>query len=275
MEINKIYNENCLDTMVKMPDNLIDLTVTSPPYDNLRDYKGYSFAFEDIAKELFRVTKQGCIVVWVVGDATKNGSESGTSFKQALYFMSIGFNLHDTMIFRRKTKPLTHKRYEQEFEYMFIFAKGKPNTFNALKVPCNNAGSIKNKQKERHRDKNGIPSFANGDWIVNDMKIKGNVWEYLVGNTGMADKIAFEHPAIFPEQLANDHIISWSNENDLIYDPFMGSGTTAKMAILNKRNYIGSEISKEYCEIAEQRLKMCGGLFFNSFETELSKEAGQ
>ena len=130
MEINKLYNENCLETMAKMPDNFIDLTVTSPPYDNLREYKGYSFAFEQIAKELFRITKQGGVVVWVVGDATMNGSESGTSFKQALFFKEIGFNLHDTMIYQKVNYvPLTHNRYEQSFEFMFILSKGKPKTF--------------------------------------------------------------------------------------------------------------------------------------------------
>ena len=140
-----LFNESNLDTMKRMPDNFIDLTVTSPPYDNLRKYKGYSFPFEEIAKELYRVTKKGGIVVWVVGDATMNGSESGTSFKQALYFMSIGFNLHDTMIYRKLNPiPLTHNRYEQAFEDMFVLSKGKPNTFNPIKIPCKTAGKIYN-----------------------------------------------------------------------------------------------------------------------------------
>ena len=134
MEINKIYNENCLDTMASMPDGLVDLTVTSPPYDNLRLYSGEMLWNEDvwksIIKELYRVTKQGGVVVWIVGDATVKGSESGTSFRQALFFKEIGFNLHDTMIYRKVNPiPLTHNRYEQAFEYMFVFSKGKPNTF--------------------------------------------------------------------------------------------------------------------------------------------------
>jgi len=136
MEINKIYNEDCLDTMKHMPDNFIDLVVTSPPYDKLRDYKGFTFDFENIAKELYRVTKQGGVVVWVVADATVNGSETGTSFKQALYFKEIGFNLHDTMIYYRWSGPLTHRRYEQEFEYMFILVKGKLETFNPIMIDC-------------------------------------------------------------------------------------------------------------------------------------------
>jgi len=242
MRINKIYCENCLDTMAKMPDCFIDLTVTSPPYDNLRDYNGYSFDFESIAKELFRVTKDGGVVVWVVGDATIKGSETGTSFKQALYFKDIGFRLHDTMIFKRKTAPLTHNRYEQEFEYMFILSKGKPKTVNHITEASKKAGidavSV-GKNRQSHKAKKTI---------VKPFKIKGNVWTYSVGGKKT------NHPATFPEQLANDHILSWSNENDLVYDCFMGSGTTGKMALLNKRNYIGSEISKEYCDIAEKRI---------------------
>jgi len=249
MEINKIYNENCLDTMAKMLDNFIDLTVTSPPYDNLRTYNGYSFEFENVANELFRVTKDGGVVVWVVGDATVKGSETGTSFKQALYFMECGFNLHDTMIYAKNNYvPLTHKRYEQQFEYMFVFSKGKPRTFNPIMIECLSKGIKRNRKKS---NKEIGSSVRNRDEITvtKDYKQKSNIWFNNVSNT------KFNHPAPFPEQLANDHIISWSNENDLVYDPFMGSGTTAKMAILNNRKWIGSEISKEYCEIIHERLK--------------------
>ena len=249
MEVNKIYNENCLDTMAKMPDCFVDLTVTSPPYDNLRTYNGYSFDFEAVAKELYRVTKQGGVVVWVVGDATIRGSETGASFKQALYFKEIGFNLHDTMIYQKSTPPLTHNRYEQNFEYMFVFSKGKPKTFNGLREPREYADNRKNKAFGRNKDNSVDVGYSS----KYETRLKRNVWKYFAGG-GANDKIASQHPAIFPEQLANDHIISWSNEGDVIYDPFMGSGTTAKMAILNNRNWIGSEISKEYCEIAEKRI---------------------
>jgi len=248
MEVNKIYNENCLATMAKMPDGFIDLTVTSPPYDNLRTYNGYSFDFEAVAKELFRVTKQGGVVVWIVGDATVKGSESGTSFRQALYFKEIGFNLHDTMMYRKINYiPLTHNRYEQEFEYMFVFSKGKPKTFNPIKIPCATKGQIRNR-KNSNKEEGSAVRNRNEVTVTKSEKIKGNVWEMSVSNT------KHNHPAIFPEQLAQDHILSWSNEGDLVYDPFMGSGTTAKMAIINKRNWIGSEISEEYCEIAEKRI---------------------
>jgi site-specific DNA-methyltransferase (adenine-specific) len=247
LELTKIYNENCLDTMAKMPDNFIDLTVTSPPYDNLRDYKGYSFPFEEIAKELFRVTKQGGIIVWVVGDATVNGSESGTSFKQALFFKEIGFNLHDTMIWKKPNPvPTQSTRYQQEFEYMFVFCKGKPKTFNPIRVKSKCAGT---KVKKHRATKSKHNYNDEGIYTVADTKMIGNVWE--ISNV----KNESGHPAIFPIELPEKHILTWSNETDLIYDPFMGSGTTAKMAILNKRKYIGSEISKEYCDIAIQRIK--------------------
>lgn len=253
MEINKNYNENNLETMAKMPDCFLDLTVTSPPYDNLRTYTGeaeWSFeVFKDIAKELYRVTKNGGIVVWIVGDATIKGSETGTSFKQALYFKEIGFNLHDTMIYRKINYiPLTHNRYEQEFEYMFIFSKGKPKTFNAIMVQCKTKGSKTNGRTFYQTNSQNAPTEGHKNDTVKEYKQKGNVWE-VPTNAGTKG-----HPAQFPEKLANDHIISWSNEGDLIYDPFMGSGTTALAAIELKRNWIGSEISSEYCDIINKRV---------------------
>jgi len=255
MEINKIYNENCLDTMAKMPDNFIDLTVTSPPYDNLRQYKGYSFAFEDIAKELFRVTKQGGVVVWIVGDATVKGSETGTSFRQALFFKEIGFNVHDTMIYAKNNIPVydpRNKRYKNGFEFMFVLSKGKPNTYNPIKDVLSKKKSSNGVTK---RNPDGSMRAAK-DVEFGEYQDRSNVWFFKNGYMQTTkDKLAFEHPAIFPEQLANDHIISWSNEGDLVYDPFMGSGTTAKMSILNNRNWIGSEISSEYCDIIEERIK--------------------
>ena len=247
MEINKIYNENCLDTMARMPDGFVDLTVTSPPYDGLRTYNGYSFPFEEIAKELFRITKDGGVLVWVVGDATVKGTETGTSFKQALYFKEIGFYLHDTMIWQ-KTNPMPKvktKRYFDVFEYMFIFSKGVPKTFNPIMVDCKMGGKIYDSTCKNMGGENGRTKKT---FVLNKQRYKNNIWEIAIAQNKT------KHPAVFPEQLANDHIISWSNEGDLIYDPFMGSGTTAKMSILNNRNWIGSEISEEYCEIAEKRI---------------------
>jgi len=251
MELNKIYCENCLDTMARMPDNFIELTVTSPPYDNLRDYKGYSFDFEAVAKELYRVTKMGGVVVWVVGDATKNFCESLSSFKQAIYFVEMcGFKLLDTMIYHKSNYAPAYPtlmRYANTFEYMFVFSKEKPSTFN----PVQQEKVLKNykNKKSYFRQKDGSQILKIIDCSRNT-KDAENVWVICPTKSGDAG----DHPAVFPEQLANGHIISWSKEGDLVYDPFMGSGTTAKMAMLNNRNYIGSEISKEYCDIAEKRI---------------------
>jgi site-specific DNA-methyltransferase (adenine-specific) len=233
--------------MKRMPDEFVDLVVTSPPYDNLRTYNGYSFDFESIAAELFRVTKLGGVVVWVVGDAVLKGTESGSSFRQALHFMSLGFNLHDTMIYAKNNPiPLTHNRYEQQFEYMFIFSKGKPKTFSPkLKINKNVGGSIgKFYQKASDKD----TSKANTDKPIKKVSIENNIWFYSVGRN------KYKHPAPFPEQLALDHVLSWSVEGDVVYDPFMGSGTTAKAAVMTGRQWLGSEISQEYADIALERL---------------------
>jgi len=247
-EINKIYNEDCLTTMAMMPDGFIDLTVTSPPYDNLRDYKGFSFNFESVACELLRVTKNGGVVVWVVNDATVNGNETGTSFRQALFFKDIGFKLHDTMIWHKlNPMPSQHIRYENSFEFMFVFSKGAPSTTNILREPTKSAGTIRTK----HRASGGNKDAPNNDglYITNTTKIRHNVWEIPIGTTR-----GVPHSAPFPEELVRTHILSWSNEGELVYDPFMGSGTTGKMAVLSGRNYIGSDISSEYCEFSAKRI---------------------
>jgi DNA modification methylase len=244
----KLLHGDCLELMKDIPDKSIDLTVTSPPYDNLRDYKGFSFNFKNTADQLLRLTKNGGIVVWVVGDETKNFCESLSSFNQAIYFNSIGFNLLDTMIYYKQNySPAypTLRRYANQFEYMFVFCIGKPKTFNPI-------------QKEKVRNKKEKVAYRQKDGTLKrKIKEKGretkdasNVWEYAVGGniTG--------HPAVFPEQLASDHIISWSNEGDTVLDCFMGSGTTGKMALLNKRNFIGIEISKDYFEIAKNRIQI-------------------
>ena len=239
MRKNNIYNMDCVEGMKLLDSESIDMVITSPPYDNLRTYNGFEFNFEDTAKELYRVIKQGGVIVWIVGDQTKNGSESGTSFRQALYFKELGLNLHDTMIWEKNSSTFPANknsvRYTQIFEYMFIFSKGKPK-----------ANLIEDKKNKwvGHKDfggklKNAVPEHS----------VRNNIWKITTSfndNTG--------HPAVFPEKLVSDHIVSWSNENDLILDPFMGSGTTAKMCLLLNRDFIGFEISKEYCNIANKRI---------------------
>jgi site-specific DNA-methyltransferase (adenine-specific) len=254
LEINKIYQGDCLEVMKEIPDGSIDMILTSPPYDNLREYKGYSFDFEGIARELYRIVKDGGVVVWVVGDQTINGSESGTSFKQALYFKEIGFNLHDTMIYQKDNPPPVGgtRRYFQHFEYMFVFSKGAP-VFNPRCSERRNKWNDKrvSRYKAFVRDKAG--NFRKKTVsLVGEVK-RGNIWKYVVGG-GNSVPYGIKHPATFPEKLAEDHILSWSNEGDTILDPMAGSGTTLKMAKKNNRNYIGIEISAEYCKIAEERL---------------------
>lgn len=254
MEPITLYKGDCLEQMKNIPDCSIDLTVTSPPYDNLRTYNGnidqWNFEkFKEIATELFRVTADGGVVVWIVADATIKGSETGTSFRQALHFMDCGFNLHDTMIFK-KTNPIPSKakRYTSCFEYMFILSKGKLKTFNPILQKCKHGGkrsarTIIHQDGTRNHDNIGV---------YNNTKIKENIFEYVVGtcrNKGI------KHPAPFPEQLANDHIISWSNEGDTVLDCFMGSGTTGKMAVLNNRKFIGIELDKGYFDIAKERIE--------------------
>lgn len=248
-----LIHGDCITEMQKMESNTIDLTVTSPPYDNLRTYAGtleWNFdIFQQVANELYRVTKDGGVVVWVVGDATIKGSETGTSFRQALYFKEVGFNLHDTMIYQKSTPPLSHNRYEQNFEYMFVLSKGKPKTFNGMREPK----AYKDNRKNKAFGKNQDDSVDFGFSSRKETRLRRNVWKIFAGG-GSSDSIASNHPAIFPEKLANDHIISWSNEGDLVFDPFMGSGTTGKMAKLNNRKFIGIEKVQDYFEIAQSRI---------------------
>lgn len=263
MVFNRIECKECFKGMKQLDDNIIDLTVTSPPYDNIRLYNGYKFDFEHfkkIAQELYRITKKGGVVVWIVGDQTINGSESGTSFRQALHFKDeCGFKLYDTMIFQKQgAKHPSSVRYYQVFEYMFILSKGKPKTFNPLKDRRNN-WSTESWKTHKVRLQNGEFKTIK-DWKkikpVEPYGIRFNIWKYFTGfNCTTKDMKARSHPAIFPEALARDHILSWSNEGDLVFDPMCGSGTVCKMAKLQNRKYLGFEISQEYVDIAIKRVK--------------------
>lgn len=260
MAVNSIICGNNAQVLAGFPADYIDLTVTSPPYDNLRDYNGYEFDFEAVAQQLYRVTKPGGVVVWVVGDATINGSETGTSFRQALRFMEIGFNLHDTMIYHWHKPPLTHNRYEQCFEYMFIFSIDAPKSFNPIKEPTVHAGKVFSMKATAKGFSQGasMRKYKNGrnPIVCGNEKIKQNIWTFKAGRTvSDNEKFIFNHPAIFPEALARDHIISWSNPGDLILDPFCGSGTTLKMAKQLGRHYIGIDISPEYCALSQRRVE--------------------
>lgn len=251
LEFGKIYQENCLETLGRMPDESIDMTITSPPYDDLRDYKGYHFPVEEIAAGLYEKTINGGVVIWVVGDRTVNGSESLTSFEHAFEFRKAGFRVHDTMIYH-KNNPIPSdcgKRYRQCFEYMFCFSKGQPKTFNPITQQIKQEKAF----KSFRITKVGRNDLAHDHIAPKERKVN-NIFSYNVGTSSSKDKIAFEHPAIFPERLVEDQIRTWTNEGDIVYDCFMGSGTTAKVAHLLKRRWLGSEISEDYVRIARERL---------------------
>jgi DNA modification methylase len=259
MEINHIYNEDCLETLARMPEGFLDLTVTSPPYDDLRVYKGYSFDVEATARGLYRATKDGGVVVWVVNDRTVDGDETGTSFKHALTFKAAGFKLWDTMIFEKENGLPGDfgPRYRPGFEYMFAFSKGTPKTFNPIMEPCRNPGTAFSKVRLEREGRNYFGGRT-GEMVVADTRIAKNIFKYPVGfilKGGRSQLESFKHPAVFPLQLAKDQITTWSNPGDLIYDPFMGSGTTAVASALLERNYIGSEVSEEYAEGARERIR--------------------
>lgn len=255
---NKVFTMDCLELMSQIEDEQIDLTVTSPPYDGLRNYNGFSFDFERIAKELYRITKQGGVVVWVVGDASIKGSETGTSFRQALYFKELGFNLHDTMIYEKDSIAFPDvNRYYQTFEYMFVLSKGRPKSVNLIRDRENKWADGKKAIKGRERQTDGSLADKRKGNVLKPFGVRFNIWRYATGhNKSTSDKVAYGHPAIFPEKLAEDHILSWSNEGDVVFDPFAGSGTTLKMAKKNGRIFCGCDVSKEYTDIIKERLSL-------------------
>lgn len=250
MNTDYIKQGDCVDLMGELPANSIDLVVTSPPYDSLRTYNGFCFDFERVAQELFRIIKPGGVVVWIVADGTEKGSETGSSFRQALYFKEIGFNIHDTMIWRKDTSAFPEKiRYSQVFEYMFIFSKGRPKTVNLIKDRKNKWSGTKIHGTFRQAD--GVTRERSKTWKEIECKDYGarfNVWDIPTEKNNKTG-----HPAVFPLNLAKDHIKTWSNPGDIILDCFMGSGTVAVAAIETDRHYIGFDISEKYCEIARNR----------------------
>lgn len=272
MKLNTIYNEDCLEGMKRIPDKSIDLTVTSPPYDNLRSYKGNNDSWnqevwESVIEELYRVTKDGGVVVWIVRDATVKGSETGTSFKQALYFKEVGFNIHDTMIWSKWSPFPDRTRYNQSFEYMFVLSKGRPVAINLIKdKPNKHYGE---KVHGTTREKNGKTYELHGKKkgkTINKYGVRLNIW---TNTPTMSSKERTGHPAQFPLSLAEDHIISWSNEGDVILDPFMGSGTTAIACLNTNRHYIGIEIDETYHKLSLERIEK------HKQQLRLNKEMGK
>ena len=272
-----IHNQDCVSGMVqRIADNSVDLTVTSPPYDNLREYNNSSSwnydVFKQVAEQLYRVTKDGGVVMWNVGDAVVDGGETGSSFRQALYFIELGFKLHDTMIYEKNSSSFPARkdgnRYTQIFEYMFVFSKGKPKTANLICDKENKWAGHTSWDVTRQRGKDGELEGNKKINPVPQFSPRNNIWKYNTGKGFSAtDDVAHEHPAIFPEKLAEDHILSWSNPEDLVLDPFCGGGTTAKMSILNGREFVGFEIDKDYYDIITRRLATVNDNFNNIFQT--------
>lgn len=253
--LNEIHCGECCNFMQKMQDNCIDLTVTSPPYDTMRGYEGISFNFRKIARELFRVMKEGGTVVWIVADGMVEGGKTGTSFKQALYFKKIGFKLHDVMIWRRPNPTPQFpkiKRYTSCFDYMFILTKGKIKTFNPIMENTKTHGKPMYRLTNSAMDKQSANRPRNITTKTLKEKRLMNVWDVVNGYcVNRENKF---HPAVFPEKLAEMCISSWSNPDDVILDPFCGSGTVPKVAKMKNRNYIGIEISLSYVKEARKRV---------------------
>lgn len=248
LELNRIHcGDNC-DLLGQMPRESVDLVVTSPPYDDLRTYGGHSWDFFGVAWQLKRVLKPGGVIVWVVADATKDGSETGSSMEQALHFKRLGLNLHDTMIYKKPamTSPQS-TRYSQQWEYMFVLSNGAPKTTNLIRDKKNiSAGdSVHGTKRKAH---NGTEASDAGK-VIAEFGLRENVW--TIPNPGDGGNV---HPAVFPFDLARDHVATWSNPGDLVLDPFSGSGTTAKAAKTLGRQFIGLEVNPDYCAIAEQRI---------------------
>jgi len=251
--MNDLICGDNIEILKGLDNNIIDLTVTSPPYDNLRNYNGYSFDFENLSKQLLRVTKEGGVVVWIVGDSTKNGSESGTSFKQALHFKEIGFKLHDTMIWNKGNFTDTGSlkvRYGNVFEYMFVLVKGKLNKFNPIKDRKNKHFGKLQHGTVSQIDGSKKPVSSHNKKFFSQYGQRHNLW-----NLTPCKQRQLKHPARFPEIIAHDHILSWSDKEDLVLDPFVGSGTTCKVAKELGRHYIGIDISDDYIDISKQRIK--------------------
>lgn len=247
---SKAINDDCVHGMMSLPDESVDLVITSPPYDALREYKGFSFDYRSTLDQIFRIMKKGGVCVWIVNDQTIDGSESGTSFKQALYAKEIGFRLHDTMIWMKDSSAFPETvRYYQIFEYMFVFSKGSPKTFNPLKDRKILYPGAALHGTQRQPDGSLKPMSGIGK-IIGEFGIRNNVWNIPSEKFNRSG-----HPAVFPKRLVRDHMESWSNEGDVVLDPFLGSGTTRLVAYDMNRNFIGYEISKEYFEEEEKRFE--------------------
>ncbi len=275
--MNKIILGNCVEVMDQLEDESVDAFITSPPYDQLRDYNGYSFPFEDIARKMYQKLAKGGVIVWVVGDAVLKGSESGSSFRQAIFFQELGLNIHDTMIYEKNGASFparrTGNRYSQVFEYMFVFSKGKPKTANLICDKPNKWSGYTSFGTSTNRNAKGELVKAKNRKPTPNFSPRHNVWKFNTGKKYTTeDDFAFDHPAMFPESLAEDHVMTWTQEGDLIVDPFVGAGTTTKMAAINNRRWLGIDISSEYVEIANKRMEIAEQMIQNGYKKDYTPE---
>lgn len=249
--LNVVHCCDALTLLRGLSAKSVKLILTSPPYDDLRTYGGnWSFPFEAIAQESYRVLADGGVLVWVVNDSSAGGGESLSSFEQALYFKSIGF-LVETMIWQKQSGiGEFYGRYEPVFEFMFRLSKGEPKTFNPIMTPTSQPG---HKNGGGFRNETG---WVKGEaTVTKEQKRLSNIWYIPVGGGMTAtDDSAGKHPAMFPEELARRHIMTWTNPGDVVLDYFAGSGTTLKMARNLNRPYIGCDINADYVALAKRRL---------------------
>jgi site-specific DNA-methyltransferase (adenine-specific) len=246
--LGRIVCGDNVEVLSCFPDACIDLVVTSPPYDDLRTYGGHSWNFEALAAQLVRVLKPGGVIVWVVADATVEGSETLTSMRQAIHFKdACGLNV-ETMVWEKNgiSARGSNNLYLQGWEYMLVAFKGQPARGTLIRDSKNRYAGCVTKTYKYNPDGtrgNGVSR------VIPELCRRTNVWRI-----GGGDKEDVGHPAAFPISLAADHIVSWSNPGDVVLDPFSGSGTTCKAAKELNRQWCGIEINPEYCKIAEARL---------------------
>jgi len=249
----QLHQQDCVEWMLTQPHESIDCVLTSPPYDNIRSYNGYTFDFESTATELVRLLAPGGVIIWNVADATQGGSETGTSMRQALYFMSLGLRLHDTQIYVKRNPMPTNvqtRRYHQAWEYMFVFSKGTPAVFNPIQVDAKYTGNARMK----YRGTDGTIEYKT---TIRNVKTKlRNVFEYTIGGGHTTkNKQLSSHPALMPEQLALDQLTTWADTHSVIYDPFAGAGTTLWAAQQLGFSSVGTEIDSDYCALIHDRMR--------------------
>lgn len=254
INVEGIHEGECSKVMSGWPADCIDMVLTSPPYADLLNYRGFKFDLAAIARQLFRVLKDGGVMVWVIGDKTVDYSRQMIPYTHAFGLRDAGFCIYDVMIYSKPAgRYMNRYRYPNVYEHMIVASKGKPKTFNPIMVKTKKPGDSRN-TTILHRDADNNRTL--GYRTTAEERPHDNIWKYSPG-FGAVDRYAFEHPAVFPEKLARDQIISWSNPNDIVLDPMCGSGTTLKMARVYGRRYAGIDVAPEYLEIVRRRLREC------------------